>query len=270
MYKWDERETASLRLIALSLVVASRRLLLDLLGLDSMNKDSRAVKRVDTVSSSTPLISLSICKHLSIAAESKRRDRGGESLKGLASRTSILVPKVEWSIWSTRSKRSLLHVPGEAVDSENLYVIHVRLLVSITMALEGKITSSLTVVHVMDGNTAFDGSESKVWSVGGARNGSCLILERTLDHLVFLLWVVHIENVNTTIRGANDTETIAPICAVNFALQGDRADRSLLSEIPIFQCLVPTSCCQNGSAWCLNPFADLDRAVMLFDPEYHD
>ena len=93
----------------------------------------------------------------------------------------------------------------------------------------------------MDGAAAFDGADGEAGCVGEAGYDSGLPFEWGLHCFVELGGFVERDDVDVAVGGADDEHFVFAVNAVDALLTGDCGDGVGGSEIPVFDCFVPTA-----------------------------
>lgn len=140
-----------------------------------------------------------------------------------------------------------------------------------TMTFEGEVVFGIGCLHVLDGNAAFDGSETEAHRlvafrfVGENRHASMLILQRSVDG--FILARLGFERVDeySTVRCAHDRHWIEYISTVNPFLELDVHDRIGGAGIPELHGFVPTTGHDALIVRCFDPMHSSDGTLVRPD-----
>ena len=150
----------------------------------------------------------------------------------------VLVPEVECAVATGCAEGTMNGVEADRVDGVDVADVAVGRW-SLTVALEGEVEAVVLVLDVLNSTTTFNTTHRKSRGIAEAANHSSLPFKRRLHSLVEFGRVVEVNDVDVTISGANDQELILDIHRVDSLLAIDVGDGSLLSQIPVFDSLIP-------------------------------
>lgn len=213
----------------------------------------------------TPIVTDSIGEDVSIPVESGARNGSTDRRIPLQTVFCIFVPEVECAIAAGGAEGPMNRVEGDGVDSVDVADVTVvgRVL---TMTLETEIRTRILILHVLDSAAAFDTTNREASGVCEAADHPCLPLQRGLQGLVESGRVVEIDDVDIPVCRADDEELVLDIHCVDAFLTFHRRNRSCLSQIPIFDGLVPRTRYEErrrSISRVRNHMAASDRSVVL-------
>lgn len=150
----------------------------------------------------------------------------------------ILVPEMERAIAPSSAESTVYGMEGnriDGVDIANVTVVGGRF----TMALETEIGGGVLFFHILNGTSTFDTADRKATGIGKAADHPRLPLQWGLKGLVECRGIVEVDDVNVTVGSANHEEFVLDIHGIDALLTFEGRNRSRLSQIPIFDSLVP-------------------------------
>lgn len=151
---------------------------------------------------------------------------------------------MECAVATGGRESTVLGVEGDVIHAVDVGDVALR---RVAVALEAEVRGRILFFDVLDGATALDGADREARGIGEAADHARLPLERTLDRLVELERILQVYDVDVAVCSADDEEVVANVHRVDSLLRGDGADGRALSEIPVFDRLIPAASDQHGT-----------------------
>lgn len=190
-----------------------------------------------------PVVADGVGEYAARVVEGSGHDAAAHGRVALEAMLGVLVPEMERAVAAGGRERAVLGVEGDIVYAVDVGNVALR---GVAVALETEVGGRILLLDVLDGATALDGADREARGIGEAADHARLPLERTLNRLVELERILQVHDVNVAVCGADDEEVVADVHRVDSLLRGDGANGRALSEIPIFDRLIPTARDQHG------------------------
>lgn len=184
-----------------------------------------------------PIVANRVSKDIAIAAERSARDRAANGRVALESVLSIFIPEVERAVTTGSTESSVYGVEVDRVDGVDIADITIGL----TVALEGEVGSRVLLLDVLNSAAALNTTDREAGSISEATDYPCLILEGGLHSLVEFGRVVEINDIDVAVRGTDNKQLVLDIHCVNAILAINLRNGVRLSQIPVFDRLIPGS-----------------------------
>ena len=133
----------------------------------------------------------------------------------------------------------------DGVEGDGVYGVYVALVAGpgggLPMAFEAEVGGGVFFLDVLDGAAAFYGADGEAGRIGEAGYDSRLPFEWGLHCFVEFGGFIEGDDVDVAVGGADDEHFVFAVNAVNALLTWDCGDRVGGSEVPVFDCFVPTA-----------------------------
>lgn len=123
----------------------------------------------------------------------------------------------------------------------------------------------ILILDVLDGTATLDAANGEALPVSEAADDPGLPLERALQRLIKLGWILEVNDVDVSVGRANHQEIpVYPhVHGVHTLLTRDRGGRRALAEIPVLHRLVPRTGHHHGGAVGVEEADTTDWTVVL-------
>ena len=148
---------------------------------------------------------------------------------------------MERAVTTSRGEGSVYWVEGDSIDTVDVGDISSRASRGwlVTMAFKAEIVGRVLFFDVLNSTSPFDTTDSETRCISERRHDSGLELQGRLHRLVKLFGRIKVDDVDVPISGADDQEFVFDIHCVHPFLTLECGNWILLSQIPVFDCLVP-------------------------------
>jgi len=146
------------------------------------------------------------------------------------------VPEVESAVGACGAEGTVLWMERDSVDGVDIGDVVLRW---VAMAFEGEVGACVLLLNILNSTSSLNTTHSETSSVCEAANYSRLPLQRALQCLVEFGRLAEVDHVDISIRSTNDKEVLLHVKSVDSLLALDCSNSLSLSQIPVFDSLVP-------------------------------
>lgn len=233
-----------------------------LLRNDSMQHDLVRLLLGVLLEALAPIVADCVRKHSTLAIEAGSGDRTANIWIALETMLGLAVPEVECTVRASSAERAMLRMEGDGIDGIDIGLIFVvgR---GLSMALEREVVRGVAFFDVLNCAATFDTADREAVVVGcEAGDHAGLKFQWRLNGLVECVGLVEVDDIEVTVGRAHNQELALCIHGVDALLTIDRRGRLVAAEIPIFDCLVPRGCDENGCVVDVGEGTATDRLVV--------
>ena len=186
----------------------------------------------------TPVVTHSISKDVPVTVESSAGDSSPNGWVSFQTVLCILIPEVEGTVTTSGTESAMNRVEGDVVDGVD--VADVALVGwGLAVAFEAEVGARVLILDVLDGTAALDTTDGEPGGIDEAAYHPRLPLKWGLHGLVEFGGVVEIDDVDVPVCRTNHQELALYVHSVHPFLALNRGNGGGLSEIPVFDRLVP-------------------------------
>ena len=186
----------------------------------------------------TPVVTHSISKDVPVTVESSAGDSSPNGWISFQTVLCILIPEMEGTVTASGAESAMDRVKGDVVNGVD--VADVALVGrGLAVTFEAEVGARVLIFDILDGTAALDTTDGKPGGIDEAAYHPRLPLKRGLHSLVEFGGVVEVDDVDVPVCRTNHQELAFYVHSVYPFLALNRGNRGGLSEIPVFDRLVP-------------------------------
>ena len=186
----------------------------------------------------TPVVTHSISKDVPVTVESSAGDSSPNGWISFQTVLCILIPEMKSTVTASGAESAMDRVKGDVVNGVD--VADVALVGrGLAVTFEAEVGARVLIFDILDGTAALDTTDGKPGGIDEAAYHPRLPLKRGLHSLVEFGGVVEVDDVDVPVCRTNHQELALYVHSVYPFLALNRGNRGGLSEIPVFDRLVP-------------------------------